>query len=73
MLVVLQGNARKSVLNFVAKESVDLLIIGMYKASTRRKGLGLKGNATVIARRWVTAEFEANYSLFSHPPLDGSA
>eukprot|EP00878_Enallax_costatus_P003320 GHUV01003526.1.p1 GENE.GHUV01003526.1~~GHUV01003526.1.p1 ORF type:complete len:452 (+),score=177.06 GHUV01003526.1:970-2325(+) len=46
-----QGNARRSVLNFVAKESVDLLIIGMYKPNTRRRGLALRGNAIIIANR----------------------
>jgi hypothetical protein len=46
-----QGNARKAVLDFVAKESVDLLIIGMYKGMCKRKGLGRRGNATTIYNR----------------------
>lgn len=52
MLCVLQqGNARKAVLDFVAKESVDMLIIGMYKQPIGRKGLALKGNATALYNR----------------------
>jgi hypothetical protein len=50
-----QGNARKSVLTFASKESVDLLIIGMYKPNTRRKGLALRGNAVMVANRWATS------------------
>jgi hypothetical protein len=46
-----QGNARKSVLAFASKESVDLLIIGMYKPNTRRKGLAVRGNAVIVANR----------------------
>jgi hypothetical protein len=46
-----QGNRCRSVLSFVAKESVDLLIIGLYKANSRRKGLALKGNALALASR----------------------
>eukprot|EP00879_Flechtneria_rotunda_P008431 GHRR01008832.1.p1 GENE.GHRR01008832.1~~GHRR01008832.1.p1 ORF type:complete len:397 (+),score=195.01 GHRR01008832.1:1423-2613(+) len=46
-----QGIARKSILSFVAKESVDLLIIGMYKPTTSRKGLALRGNAITMAHR----------------------
>lgn len=37
----------------MAKESVDLLIIGLYKANSRRKGLALKGNALALAARCV--------------------
>lgn len=48
-----QGNARKSVLSFVAKESVDLLIIGMYKSNSRRKGLAVRGNAVILSNRLV--------------------
>lgn len=48
-----QGNRCRSVLSFVAKESVDLLIIGLYKAHSRRKGLALKGNALTLASRCV--------------------
>jgi hypothetical protein len=43
------------VLSFVAKESVDLLIIGLYKANSRRKGLALKGNALALASRCAPA------------------
>lgn len=46
-----QGNARKSVLAFASKESVDLLIVGMYRPNTRRKGLALRGNAVIVANR----------------------
>lgn len=46
-----QGNRCRSVLSFVAKESVDLLIIGLYRAHSRRKGLALKGNALALASR----------------------
>jgi len=46
-----QGNARKAVLDFVGKESVDLLVIGMYKGACKRKGLGRRGNATTIYNR----------------------
>lgn len=46
-----QGNRCRSVLSFVAKESVDLLIIGLYKNNSRRKGLALKGNALALASR----------------------
>ncbi|GBF88643.1 hypothetical protein Rsub_01542 [Raphidocelis subcapitata] len=45
------GNARRAVLDFVAKESVDLLVIGMYKGACKRKGLGRRGNATVVYNR----------------------
>jgi hypothetical protein len=48
-----QGMSRKAVLNFVAKESVDLLVIGMYKTAQGRKGLGVRGNAFAIANRCV--------------------
>ncbi|KAF6258647.1 hypothetical protein COO60DRAFT_1517458 [Scenedesmus sp. NREL 46B-D3] len=49
-----QGNARKSVLAFASKESVDLLIIGMYRPTTRRKGLAVRGNAAIVANRCAT-------------------
>jgi hypothetical protein len=39
------------VLDFVGKESVDLLIIGMYKGMCKRKGLGRRGNATTVYNR----------------------
>lgn len=45
------GNARKAVLGFVAKEAVDLLVIGMYRPGMRRRGLALRGNAGTIANR----------------------
>jgi hypothetical protein len=40
----LQGG-RKSVLTFVAKEGLDLLIVGVYKSTGRHKGLAVRGNA----------------------------
>ncbi|KIY91251.1 hypothetical protein MNEG_16713 [Monoraphidium neglectum] len=46
-----QGKGRKAVLDFVGKESVDLLVIGMYKGSCKRKGLARRGNATTIYNR----------------------
>ncbi|KAI8470366.1 MAG: hypothetical protein J3K34DRAFT_521384 [Monoraphidium minutum] len=46
-----QGNARKAVLDFAGKEGVDMLVIGMYKGSCKRKGLARRGNATVIYNR----------------------
>jgi hypothetical protein len=49
--ILQQGNARKSVLAFASKESVDLLIIGMYRPNTRRKGLAVPGNAVMVANR----------------------
>ena len=52
--VLQQGNARKSVLAFASKESVDLLIIGMYRPTTRRKGLAVRGNAAIVANRCAT-------------------
>lgn len=45
------GNARKAVLDFVSKESVDMLVLGMYKGACKRKGLGRRGNATNIYNR----------------------
>jgi hypothetical protein len=39
------------VLAFVAKESIDLLLIGVYKQPTRRKGLGLRNNAYAVCNQ----------------------
>jgi hypothetical protein len=47
-----RGNRCRSVLSFVASESVDLLVIGVYMgSSSRRKGLALRGNALTLANK----------------------
>lgn len=47
------GAARRAVLDFVAKEGVDLLVVGMYKGAgaARRKGLARRGSAAAIYNR----------------------
>lgn len=47
-----QGNACKAVLSFVERESVDILVLGMFKErATKRRGLGLRGNASKLWHR----------------------
>jgi hypothetical protein len=67
-----QGNRCRSVLSFVAKESVDLLIIGLYKANSRRKGLALKGNALALASRcaWQVVAHSAPSVFALTQPVD---
>lgn len=41
---------------------MDLLIIGLYKANSRRKGLALKGNALALASRCAAHAMHAEGS-----------